>query len=205
MPPRVLIIVTGHPATGKTTLSRHLAAALGLPLLSKDLLKETIFDSLGWSDRAWSRRVGVTAIALLYTLTDGLLQGCPALIVESNFRADLDTARMRELQARRPFVPVQIRCVASGEVQVARLRARIAAGERHPGHCDEVGPADLELVRHRGHIEPLGLDGPLLTVDTTCPETINDAAVVSWTRAALAPRGAPHPLHAPVTPGERLP
>jgi adenylylsulfate kinase-like enzyme len=41
-----LIIVTGHPATGKTTLSRALASGLRLPLLSKDTFKELMFDGL---------------------------------------------------------------------------------------------------------------------------------------------------------------
>lgn len=180
-----LIIVTGHPATGKTTLSQALATGLRLPLLSKDAFKEVIFDGLGWSDREWSRRVGATAMMMLYHTAATLLQSGQSLIMESNFRVDLDTERMRNLHTIAPFTPIQIRCVASGDVLVERILSRIAQGARHPGHCDDRSPADLELVRSRGDIPPLPLGGPLLTVDTTFPEQIDMNAIVQWVRQHL--------------------
>src|SRR5688500_5640391 len=69
-----LIIVNGLPATGKTTLSIQLADALGLALFSKDMFKEILFDTLGWSDRAWSRRLGVASIALLVRVAEAELR-----------------------------------------------------------------------------------------------------------------------------------
>ncbi|NTU85538.1 MAG: ATP-binding protein [Chloroflexales bacterium] len=185
-----LLIVTGHPTTGKTTLASHLAAELSLPLLSKDMLKETLFDTLGSRDREWSHQVGVAAIALLYRLAGVLLGAGRPLIIESNFRPDLDTPRMLDLRARHPFRPVQLRCVASGEVMAERYLRRIAAGQRHPGHCES--PDAAEVVRVRGHIEPLALGGAVLTIDTTDLADINMAAITGWAGAHLA--GDPPPL-----------
>jgi len=70
--PPVALIITGAPASGKSTLGRQLAAALSLPYLSKDLFKETLFDSLGWQDRAWSQRLGGTSMALLFRSAEAL-------------------------------------------------------------------------------------------------------------------------------------
>lgn len=180
-----LLIVTGHPATGKTTLARALAAELMLPLVGKDMLKEVLFETIGWRDRAWSQQVGALALGLLYQCCGEYLAAGRSLVVESNFRRDLDTPRMCNLRARHPFRPAQLRCVAAGEVMAARYLARIAAGERHPGHCERPDAASVELVRSLGRIEPLALDGLLLTVDTSEPAAVDMRAVVGWARLAL--------------------
>jgi len=62
----LVLIVTGPPASGKTTIGRPLARALALTFLSKDLFKESLFDSLGGSDREWSRRIGLASTQLLF-------------------------------------------------------------------------------------------------------------------------------------------
>jgi predicted kinase len=186
MPIPALLIITGHPATGKTTLARALASELSLPLLSKDTLKETIFDTLGWSDRSWARQVGGAAIALLYATAETMLAAGVPLILESNFRADLDTTRMARLREVTAFHPIQLRCVASGEVMAERYLRRITAGQRHAGHCETTGEDDLRMMRELGHVDPLGLDGPLLTLDTTDPAAVDLAAVTRWTRTMMA-------------------
>lgn len=187
-----LLIVTGHPATGKTTLARALAAELRLPMVSKDMVKEALFETIGWRDRAWSQQVGVMAIAMLYQLCGEYLAAGRSLVVESNFRPDLDTPRMAELLARHPFRPVQLRCVARREVMVARYLARIAAGERHPGHCERPDEVSAEKVRALGAIRPLALGGPLITVDTSDPAALDHGALVGWARTAL--HGCPYQL-----------
>jgi predicted kinase len=81
------LIITGAPASGQTTVGRQLARALGNPYLSKDLLKETLFDTLGWSDRDWSRRLGGASIALLLRSAEALLEVGQSIALESNSSA----------------------------------------------------------------------------------------------------------------------
>ena len=42
-----VILIIGHPATGKTRLGTELGKALKVPFLPKDALKERMFDMLG--------------------------------------------------------------------------------------------------------------------------------------------------------------
>ena len=45
------ILVTGIPASGKSTMARFLAEAFGLPVISKDRIKECMYDTIGFRSR----------------------------------------------------------------------------------------------------------------------------------------------------------
>ncbi len=52
-----LVIVGGAPATGKTTLARALGTSLGLPVITKDDVKEALATPFPTGDRDWSRQL----------------------------------------------------------------------------------------------------------------------------------------------------
>ncbi|MBF8186037.1 AAA family ATPase [Nonomuraea sp. K274] len=64
----LVVLVNGLPGAGKTTVARGLGRALGLPVFSKDDLKETLADMLerpgGVGEREWSRRLGAAPLGL---------------------------------------------------------------------------------------------------------------------------------------------
>ncbi len=45
------ILVTGIPASGKNTMAEVLSARLKLPVISKDTMKELLFDNVGFRSR----------------------------------------------------------------------------------------------------------------------------------------------------------
>ena len=92
MPLPLLIVVTGPPASGKTTLSRRIANDLHLPLISRDGIKEILFDGLGWSDREWSKRLGKVSYELTYYFVQLHIASGQPVIVESNFTEQAVTA-----------------------------------------------------------------------------------------------------------------
>jgi len=66
---RSLVLVSGPPGAGKTTIAGPLAAGLGFALLAKDRIKETLHDALGQqADLAWSQRLGGASMELLWAL-----------------------------------------------------------------------------------------------------------------------------------------
>ena len=155
----LLVVVTGPPASGKSTVAEHLAAALGLPLLTKDGIKETLFDSLGTGDRDWSRRLGEATWHVLFHVVGVALEGGASLVVEGNFEPAHAEARFASLP---DFRGVQVYCSAPDEVLLARYRERAESGDRHPGHVDDDVARDLGDSLEENRWRPLALDGPLV-------------------------------------------
>ena len=66
---RVAVIINGPHGSGQSTLAPALAAARDLPLPSKDAVKVTLLDQLGFTDRAQSRSIGAASGEVLWTRT----------------------------------------------------------------------------------------------------------------------------------------
>lgn len=163
----LLLIVTGRSATGKTTLARRLASDTGLPLAHKDALKESLFDSLGIGDGAYSRRLGYASIQLLRLVTRELLHAGVSLIVESNFSEALDGAVFRSMASECGARVAQVWLMAAPEDLVARWERRAGSGERHAGHVELASRAEMHAALRAPSDTPLRMPGPLLALDTT--------------------------------------
>lgn len=167
MPKPTLIIITGLPGTGKTTLGRRLASDLRLPFIHRDGIKELLFDTLGWSDREWSKKLGLASYAILEYFIESLLRGGVSFIVESNFHPIISTEVFRRLQSQYAFDQVQILCHAEGSVLLQRFTTRAATSERHPGHVETANFDEFQAVISHGKIAPLDIGGNVIEVDTT--------------------------------------
>jgi predicted kinase len=183
-----LIIVTGPPGTGKTTLGRRLAEEFSLPFIHKDGIKELLFDTLGWSDREWSKRLGVATYAILYHILEAELKAGASLVVESNFHPTYDDEKFTDLHARYAFVTFQVLCVADGDVLYERFRERSESGERHPGHVDDLNREEFEAILHRGRHDPLAIGGETFEIDMTDLDAIDYDGLYAALRAFIAHR-----------------
>jgi predicted kinase len=189
--PPTLVIVSGPPGTGKTTLARHLANQLNLPLYSRDAIKESLFDTLGWSDRQRSKELGAASAAVLFTLlTDTLTAGADCL-TESNFRASHSNADFQRLLADTGARTVQVQCTTHGPVLLDRFAARSTSTARHPGHCDDQNLEEFRPELLTGRYEPLDLPGPVLTLDTTRFETAPAHRLADQLTTLLRPDAPP--------------
>lgn len=163
----LIIIVTGPPCSGKTPLGMAVAERLRLPFFNKDMFKEPLFDSLGWSDREWSKKVGEASYRILFSLLESQLAAGQGCLIESNFRPG-DAQEFQRLFHQYPCRVFQILCTATPEVLLERFNRR--AGTRHPGHVDHLYHAEfVEVARQKP--APLDVAGGLAEVDTTYPES----------------------------------
>jgi predicted kinase len=159
------VIVSGAPGAGKSTLAGPLAARLGLPLIAKDRIKETLFDHIpeGPDRPAWSKILGAASFEVMWTLA----AHAPAAVLEANFTPRSEYQRGKLIGLAAPLVEVYCRCPP--ELAAERYAARHAS--RHATHVS----GEVTLEQLADFDRPLAL-GPVLDVDTTRPVDIADLA-----------------------------
>jgi predicted kinase len=141
---RSIIIVSGAPASGKSTVARGLAEALGFPIFSKDTIKESLFESLGnqlagtvGSPAELSRLLSRAAIDVLWAVAPR----CRQVILEANFRPK--DQHERECFAALEGRKLEVYCHCSPEEAARRFRERATTARHHPAHSMKTISAEL--------------------------------------------------------------
>jgi predicted kinase len=175
----ILIIVSGLPATGKTTLSRGIANHLGIPLVSKDEIKEVLFDELGHGDREQGEKLNTPTYKLLNYFVERELSAGHSLVVESPYDDDFPRNIYEQWQVSYRFQCIQVMCYAEPQVLIDRFITRIGAPDRHPGHNDQAALDDFKKsIKNAGKVKPLSLDGEVYELNTTNFAEINTEALL---------------------------
>ncbi len=156
-----LVVVSGAPGTGKSTIARELGASLRFPVLSLDMIKETLAEVLGLGDEDWSNRVGDAAAEVVFRLSAEF----PDAVAEGWWR------RARRDRARAEFAgAIEVFCHCDPGLARDRVLARIGHG-RHPINRDVINPAMAGAAfEQAATVTPLGVGRALVEVDTGRPD-----------------------------------
>jgi predicted kinase len=162
---REVVLVTGAPVSGKSTLAGKLAETLQMNLIGKDLIKEALWDVFDppAGDLQWSRRLGASAMEVIWILAAQSRR----VVLEANFRphGEYEKAKLTGLSAKL----VEVYCSCPPEVARERYERRAVQSTHHPAH---VTPAlDPELLAEFD--QPIGL-GTVIEVNTTAAVNIEE-------------------------------
>lgn len=195
------ILVAGMMASGKSTIAERLARDLQVPMLSKDSIKEILFDDLGFHSREEKNQLGVAAMNMMYYAAEQMMKtGCP-FILENNFE-DLSVPRLMEILNRHDYFGITLRLTGDPSVLYQRFAARDLSPERHRGHVvnDQYpepsggvreNPTRKSYEQYVSEIAERGFcrfeaNGPVIAVDVTNFEDVRYDVVLSGIRAAIS-------------------
>lgn len=131
-PDRFCIVVSGLPASGKSTVGAELAQRLQLPLLDKDDYLEGLFETRGCADESTRRRLSRESDMLFQR--DVLEQRAAVLVSHWRpHRSGPDSGTPLEWIAESFGRIVELHCDCAVETATHRFATR----KRHPGHGDD--------------------------------------------------------------------
>lgn len=173
-----VVMVTGLPAAGKSTLCEALAPRLGLPILKSDTVKEALFDSIGYSTRDWSSFLSTVAVDVSFRL---LPEVGPCLL-DVFMPRHVAESRLRESAEE----IIEVHCAIDYASAWRRFIGRAERGERHRGHVDDEVTFDFytESLRPQMVDRPFNFGKHTLRVDTTGDSDLE--AIYAWVTARIA-------------------
>ena len=161
-----LIVVTGEPGSGKTTLTPLLAKAVRCPAISRDEIKEGLINTTGESGKPGDDVARVVYEAF-FDVMELLLRRRVTLIAEAAFQHQVWAPKLQPL---RQIAHIRIiHCTIDPNLARSRHIARSQA-DRHRQrfhHDRELHFDDDGRERPLQSYDPPRLDVPTLTVDTS--------------------------------------
>jgi predicted kinase len=162
-----LVLVGGMPAAGKTTLAHLLGRSLGMPVISRDEIKEGLIHA-AHIETVLPRGgpIAEQAFTIFYQVVGTLIASSVSVVAEATFHRGVAEANLQALldasDAR------LIHCHLARSVSRDRFAERAGDRVRRFAHPDEEILAEMASDRFdwEGY-EPLDLGIPLLMVDTT--------------------------------------
>ena len=199
----VLILVSGVPASGKSTMAAYLSNVLSMPMVSKDGVKELLYDTIGFESREQKVKLGDAAMAVMYDMARACLNCGQSVILENNFE-HVSRKGLERLTAAYGCPVLTVQMTGDLHALYDRFVQRNQSAERHLGHVvnDRYPPlsgsrtrveppayeAFAESMKKRGMDVP-PMQGDCLAVDTTDLTRVDMAAVAGEVKAWMRRHG----------------
>ena len=177
------ILVTGIPAAGKSTMAEAMSKRFKLPVISKDAIKELLFDNVGFQSRAEKVNLGIASMEIMYYVADQLMGAGQSFILENNFESS--EHGIKNLLEKYQYSVLTITLTGDYKMIYQRFLERESSPDRHRGHVlndcypekKESEPKELKAtsisyenyvygIEQRG-FDTFWVEGKQIKVDTT--------------------------------------
>ena len=127
------ILVAGMPAAGKSTMAKAISEKFSLPVISKDSIKEFLFDNIGFQSRAEKVNLGIASMEIMYYVAGQLMKSGQPFILENNFEHSSEYG-IRSLLEKYQYAALTITLTGDYKVIYQRFLERDVSPDRHRGH-----------------------------------------------------------------------
>lgn len=178
------ILVAGMPASGKSTMAKALAEKWKLPVVSKDSIKELLYDNIGFQSRAEKVNLGIAGMEIMYYIAGQLMKAGQPFILENNFEYSSERG-IKTLLEKYQYSALTITLTGDIKVLYQRFLERDISPDRHRGHVvndcypekkerssEEIKAASISYEDYARSVEKRGFDAFFagnrqIKVDTT--------------------------------------
>lgn len=185
------ILVTGIPASGKSTIAAFLAGALGLPAISKDSIKERMYDVIGFRSREEKVNLGIASMDIMYYIAEQLMKSHQPFILENNFE-NRSKAGLMGIIEKYSYHAITVTLTGDYLKIYQRFLERNDSPDRHRGHVvndcypEKNGERAVSRISYENFVKGIterGMDsfaanGPHIVLDTTDFDKVDKEALL---------------------------
>jgi len=160
-----LIVVSGPPGSGKTTLAHQIARAIGCPAICRDEIKEGMAHATPGFAPGPGDDLTMRTLPAFFGVLELLLTAGVTTVAEAAFQDQVWRPRLAPLL---PLARLRIvHCTADPGVAFQRIAGRAAASRVRAAHADPGPAGEADYIRRHREFDRVALDAPSIEVDTT--------------------------------------
>jgi predicted kinase len=160
-----LVVVSGPPGSGKTTLAHQVARAVGCPVICRDEIKEGMVHATPDFVAAPTDDLALRTLPTFFSVLELLLKAGVTTVAEAAFQDRLWRAGLAPLNGLAQLR--MLHCTVDAEVAFRRSLERSDHNPLRAAHTDP-GPDEAEqFIRQHRAFDRVSVDAPSMEVDTT--------------------------------------
>jgi len=163
----LLIVVTGSPASGKTTLAHILAGKINCPLISRDELKEGFINTLNVPHIQLDKSADLHVYDIFFETIELLISKEISIVIEAAFQDTLWRPKLLNL-LNKANIKIVICKTNPGLIKSRFAKRLLNNPDREKYHGDGLLSLSKEkFTELTENYKPVNVDAPTLQVDTT--------------------------------------